>query len=120
MVRITSFLPATAAMRWQERLARLPLACCWPAQARPGANAWLILAPDPAMRQLGALLFLIQASPVPVACITRHPHMLAAAAPHLPRLAMLLSDTLDDPTLTQALRLLPAMHAGCMTLGYES
>ncbi len=103
---------------WQQRLVRLPLACCWHAQALPGATAWLILAPDPAASQIGALLFLLQSSPVPVACLTRQPQLLAAAAPRLPRLAMLLSDTLDDQILTQALRLLPAIHAGCMTLGY--
>ena len=111
---------APLTVRWQQRLALLPVASCWRTpQALPVATAWLILAPDPAASAIGALLFLLQSSPVPVACLTRHPQLLAAAAPRLPRLAMLLCDTLDDQTFTQALRLLPAIHAGCMTLGYS-
>jgi hypothetical protein len=121
MVFVQRYPDRVLAQHWQHRLAGLAVAsCCWHAPSFPAVTAWLILAPDPAASAIGSLLFLLQSSPVPVAVHTRHPQVLAAAAPRLPRLAMLLSDTLDDQTFTQALRLLPAVHAGCMTLGYAS
>ena len=120
MVFVQLYPDRVLAQHWQQRLAGLAVAsCCWHAPSFPAVTAWLILAsPDPAASQIGPLLFLLQSSPVPVAVHTRHPQVLAAAAPRLPRLAMLLCPTLDDQTLTQALRLLPEVHSGCMSLGY--